>query len=90
MSQEDLADRLTQITGDKWTRNMVASLENGRRSFDVDLLGPIAEATGVTVEFLAIGPAESNFLNPGYDNWDPDQLVIPWDDYVSPSLAPAA
>lgn len=42
-TQAELAARLTEVTGTRWTRDMVANLEAGRRSFDVETLVAIAE-----------------------------------------------
>lgn len=90
MSQEALAAKLTDITGESWTRNMVASLEGGRKTFEVDTLLAVSEALGVTVEFILFGPAESNYINPGQSNWDFDQGVIPFVDWDSDLLVDAA
>lgn len=35
-TQQQLADKLTAASGNRWTRNDVASIENGRRRFAVD------------------------------------------------------
>lgn len=51
-SQQWLADRLTEITGDKWTRDMVANLENDRRTFDVPILLAVCEALDVPTGFI--------------------------------------
>lgn len=45
-TQQELADRLTEVTSEQWTRNMVASLEGGRRTFDIATLIAIAEVHG--------------------------------------------
>lgn len=55
MSQEELAIRLSEASGTLWTRQMVADLETGRRTFKVEYLSPIAEALDVSFEFLLLG-----------------------------------
>lgn len=54
-SQQWLADRLTDITGEDWTRDMVANLELGRRSFDVSVLLAVCEALDVPTGFILFG-----------------------------------
>ena len=58
VSQEELADRLTAETGKEWTRDMIANLENGRRSFSVDDLLAICKVLEVPVTYILFGPAE--------------------------------
>ena len=55
MTQPQLAERLTEVTGVRWTRDMVASLENGRKTFDVDVLMAVTEALDVSTSFILFG-----------------------------------
>jgi transcriptional regulator with XRE-family HTH domain len=55
MRQGELAQRMSELTGEMWTRQMIADLETGRRTFKVDYLIPIARALNVTVEFILLG-----------------------------------
>jgi transcriptional regulator with XRE-family HTH domain len=38
-----------------WSRSMVSDLETGRRKLNVDDIGPICRALGVTLNRLALG-----------------------------------
>lgn len=62
MTQTQLAEKLTELTGKKWTRDMVAALESGRKTFDVDTLTAVVSALGVTVEYILFGDR----VNPRY------------------------
>lgn len=57
-TQEELAERLTDITGKRWTRDMVASLELGRKTFDVNTLVAVSRAQELPIEFYLFGPAD--------------------------------
>jgi hypothetical protein len=69
---------LSEATGEKWTRGMVAALETGDKHFTVDLLLTLVRVQGFPAEFYLYGPSATvpNSANPGYVNSD---LVIPED-----------
>lgn len=46
-TQKTLAEKLTAVSGEDWNRDKVASLESGRRTFDVDTLRYIAQVQGL-------------------------------------------
>jgi len=55
-SREDLAAELTRETGDEWSYQMVAKLENGRKVFTVDLLQTIAKIQELPFEWYLVDP----------------------------------
>ena len=55
-SQEGLADALTEATGDRWSRGMVANLESGQKRLTVDALMVIAEIHQLPYSFYMEGP----------------------------------
>jgi transcriptional regulator with XRE-family HTH domain len=59
-TQADLAALLTEETGEHWTRDMVQSLESGRKNFDVDTLMALVAVQKLDYAFYLKGPAELN------------------------------
>lgn len=55
ISQEELAHRLTQISGEEWTRANIASIENGRRAMRVTELDLFAQAQGQDIAWYLSG-----------------------------------
>lgn len=49
-SQEELAEALTQVTGKKWSRVMVANLETDRKDLLATVLRDIAEIQGFPIQ----------------------------------------
>lgn len=68
-SQEELAELLAAETGKPWTRDKVASLENGRKKFDVDTLEAIAKVQDLPLAFYMFGPSEANSAKGGSLSW---------------------
>lgn len=73
LTQQELADRLTAITGDEWTRGMVASLEIGKKHLGATALTAISVTLdlpysyflqGVEDEFRALRGAIPGYLTP--------------------------
>jgi transcriptional regulator with XRE-family HTH domain len=73
LTQQELADRLHKLTGDKWTRGMVASLEIGKKHLGVTTLTAISVTLdlpysyflqGVEDEFRALNRAIPGYVNP--------------------------
>lgn len=62
MTQADLAQRLTAVMGEEWTRGMVAALESGRKTFDVHTLQAVSKIQGLPVSFylggISVDPGE--------------------------------
>lgn len=56
LNRDALAALLGEHTGEEWTANMVAKLENGQKALTVELLAVIAEVLDVPVAFLVYGP----------------------------------
>ncbi|MDP8928692.1 MAG: helix-turn-helix domain-containing protein, partial [Actinomycetota bacterium] len=59
-TQAELAGVLTEKTGERWTRGMVANLEGGRRSLDWELLRTLSEIQQLPLEFYVYGPASGS------------------------------
>jgi transcriptional regulator with XRE-family HTH domain len=57
-TQKQLAALLTEEMGQTWTRDMVQSLESGRKKFDVDTLEALVVVQGLGITFYLNGPAE--------------------------------
>jgi len=64
-TQADLAARLTEEMGEPWTRDMVQSLESGRKKFDVDILMALVVVQGLDYSFYLNGPSELNVAKGG-------------------------
>lgn len=56
MSQEGLAEALTELTGVQWSRRMVQRLEDGSRNMTVDELHAIGEALGRPPRWFVADP----------------------------------
>jgi transcriptional regulator with XRE-family HTH domain len=65
-TQADLAELLTEETGEPWTRDMVQSLESGRKKFDVDILEALVVVQNLDYSFYLNGPTELNVAKGGY------------------------
>lgn len=63
ISQEELAERLAEISGKPWTRANVAALENGRRAMRVEELEWFAKAQGRDIAWY-LTPEPSDELRP--------------------------
>jgi transcriptional regulator with XRE-family HTH domain len=50
-TQAQLALRMAELTGDPWSRNNIAAIENGQRSFKVDYLHAFAEAQDLPISW---------------------------------------
>lgn len=55
-TQSELADALTEATGEKWTRVMVGKLETGGKVLDVETLQAIAEIQRLPYSFYLEAP----------------------------------
>lgn len=55
-TQTELAAKLSETTGDNWTRVMVAKLESGGKVLEVETLMAIAEIQGLPYSFYLEGP----------------------------------
>ena len=56
ISQEQLARRLSRISGEKWSSQQVANVETGRKQIRAGLLVVFGEALNVAPEWFIIGP----------------------------------
>ncbi len=54
-SQEELAVRLAEATGRKWSRDRVASIETGRSGLRLDDARTLAEVLRLPIETIAYG-----------------------------------
>lgn len=52
LSQEQLADRITAVSGDSMSKSTLQSIEAGNRDAEVGVLRAIAEITGQPLEWL--------------------------------------
>jgi|GEM_PF-3372223 len=68
ISQEELAHRLTELSGEEWTRGNVASIENGRRGMRVTELELFAEAQGQDIAWYLSGSR----VSPPYRTFSPE------------------
>lgn len=68
-TRDDLAAALTTETGEEWSYQMVAKLENGRKLFTVDLLQAVAKVQGLPYEWYLVDPRSN--LN-GFRGFDSD------------------
>jgi transcriptional regulator with XRE-family HTH domain len=50
-TQAQLALRMAEITGDTWSRNNIAAIENGQRAFKVDYLHAFSEAQDLPISW---------------------------------------
>lgn len=58
MTQAELAEELTRVTGHPWKEEMVTALENGRRKINDDLIRALVRATGFSAEWFLYGPQD--------------------------------
>lgn len=58
-TQQELADQLTKMTGEKWSRVMIGKLESGGKVLEVETLMAIAAIHNLPYSFYLEGP-ESN------------------------------
>ena len=56
LTQDQLARRLTRITGDQWTKTTVGRLEQGRKIIPAGLLFHLGEALGQRPEWFVTIP----------------------------------
>jgi transcriptional regulator with XRE-family HTH domain len=79
-TQQDLADALSLLTGRRWTKNMVASMETGRKAIDPKTLTAAAVWLDLPYSFFLQGVEDEvralNGAIPGWRNHDrlPDRL----------------
>ena len=88
MDRHDLASRLTEVTGDTWSYQMVAKLCSGRKRFDADIVWAVAQATELPYEWFLDDPrnVRSNL------NTDKGASLSSWLDtsgYLIPDWHPA-
>jgi len=55
-TQSDLAEALTERTGDQWTQTMITKLETGRKQLTVEVLSHVSEIQDLPYEFYLEGP----------------------------------
>ena len=55
-TQQELADAITEVTGDRWSRVMVGYLETGKKELSVDTLLVIADIHQLPYSFYMEGP----------------------------------
>jgi transcriptional regulator with XRE-family HTH domain len=85
MTQAELAEKLG------WSEALVSRTVNGQRRIYWDEVLAIAEVQDRPISWYLAGFSDDdNRVNPGYENWDPDQGVIPFTDLVPANFAPAA
>lgn len=63
LTQAELAGRLSTITGESWSDDMVTSMETGRKKFDDELLLALERALGFRVEWFLKGPPKDLLLD---------------------------
>lgn len=56
--REDLADRLTEVTGDHWTYRMVHNLIGGNKVLTGDIVWALSRATGLPYAFFLDDPRD--------------------------------
>lgn len=77
-SQQDLADRLTEVTGGRWDRRMVTTLEGGHRRITLTLAVALSEAQDMPLSWYAYGldgDPRGGRPNPGWVE-SPDQMAF--------------
>jgi transcriptional regulator with XRE-family HTH domain len=83
LTQQELADRLQALTGEKWTRGMVASLEIGKKHLGVTTLTAISVTLNLPYSYFLQGVEDEfralNSYLPGSINWDVEPTRIPAD-----------
>ncbi len=55
-TQQELADALTRVTGEPWSRVMVGHVETGKKALTVDTLMAVAEIHNLSYAFYMEGP----------------------------------
>lgn len=58
MDRDDLAARLTEITGQEWTYRMVHNLIGGNKTLTGDIVWALRQATGLPYEFFLDDPRD--------------------------------
>ena len=56
MSREQLAERLTEVTGDDWSSSMITNLETERKTISVSTLKALCEVLDSDPSFFMYGP----------------------------------
>lgn len=59
-TQEELAEKLTKATGERWSRVMVGKLESGGKVLEVETLMAIAEVQNLPYSFYLEGPESTS------------------------------
>lgn len=65
-TQEELAEALMRETNERWTRDMVASLETGKKRVVPETLVALSKVQNLDYTFYLNGPSELNVAKGGY------------------------
>lgn len=61
-TQEELAEKLTKATGERWSRVMVGKLESGGKVLEVETLMAIARVQDLPYSFYLEGPESTSAM----------------------------